>query len=303
METPPFIPPRPGPSPRASPRASAPVIPNHPPPIDPSHYAQAQTSRPGRTPFRYDGLPLQPDYGHAGYSAYPQQHSRSRSSSMYAPTPPMMRSSSNPLHPHGPAAPAPAGFWDAYGRPSPQQGHGEMLYPDVDTRRPRSYSRPQPPITTDFGQPPPGMRPRSHSRGVDESYLRRVPVPEQFAHLVGHDSPWYNIPGYEHAFAQAPARSPAGYGGYPEYPMPYGGYSARPRSRSTHRSERSTPWQGGGYDLPITPGGGPMDMLPEMYDDPYAPRVARPEKGKYGQIDTRWMCGRGCALSSKSNAE
>ena len=290
FEPPPFIPPRPGPSPRASPRAGAPVIPPQPP-IDPSHYVQAQSSRLGRTPYRHDGLPLQPDYG--GYSAYPQP--RSRPSSMYAnamPTP-MSRSTSNPLHPHGAAAPG--AFWDGGYGPSPQAQHGDALYPDG--RRPRSYSRPQPPAA-DFGQPPPAMRQRSHSRGVDDAYLRPVPVPEQFAHLVGPNSAWYNMPGHEHAFspASATARSPMSYGAYPEYPMPpYGGYSARPRSRSAHRSERSTPWRGGGYDLPITPGGA-NDMLPEMYDDPYAPRVVRPERDRIGNIDTRWMSGRGCAF-------
>ena len=301
-EASPFIPPRPGISPRASPRASAPVIPGTSPVVpglDPSHYVQPRI---GRTPYRYDGLPPQPhgfEYESSPYAYSPHGHrSRSRPSSMYAAaTPAMARSNSGGLPPHGPP---PGGYWEGYAPPhealqvpSPyHDGHGH--------RRTRSYSRPQPPVA-DFSQPPPHTRPRSHSRGVDDSYLRPVPVPEQFAHLVPPDTQWYNMPGFENAFSSAahppaPAPAPAGFGAFSEHAAPYYGYN-RPRSRSTHRSDWSTPWRGGGY-LPVTPGG-VTDALPDSMYDEYGNgfRVARPEKSRMGDIDTRWMTGRGCAYS------
>lgn len=248
-------------------------------------------------------MPVQPSYDNspASYLSFPpapRSHSQSRPSSMYAtPAPAMSRGNSGGLFPNGYP---PQGYYDVPPLSTPHHGYAG---------RSRSHSRPPPPgVGVDFSQPPVHPRPRSHSRNYSDSYSYPRPeaVPEQFVRLgVPADSPWYPPPvppqpvGYEnvgHEPMVSPTYPSAGYGApygaYPDYAAHYGYSHPRARSRSMRGSDRSTPWQGGGYLPPLTPGG-VSDQLPDHLAEDYG-RVARPERGRVGNIDTRWMAGRGC---------
>ncbi|EJC98730.1 uncharacterized protein FOMMEDRAFT_23539 [Fomitiporia mediterranea MF3/22] len=293
----PFIPPHPSELPSGSPAASARVIPptpgtnpyvfppgggGHPPPPGggmglggwggfgyPAGYQQQRGRRNSRA--GYEGMPSMPGGGppfdHGTYFGYP--------AAAAAATPAMVHPGLDPR-------------WGAAG------GGG------ADYLSPEGYAAAQ------FGQPPAVIPPRpspsrsrerSRSRGGGGGFSADWAGPRS-PEEAGFGGTWYTPaapPGWGiGAHGPAPTTGfstftqelpQAGYYpyGHPAYGLGHGYRGHHRRGTSAH----TTPWMGGGFDLPPETPGEFNEPL-----DPYDrhPPAARPQSG-FGTIDTRWFTG------------